>query len=73
MPFGLVQAQDFFLDCVGGHKVIDSHVLVLTDSVGSVGSLLLNCRIPTESPETASQMFERLIFYNLDNIYPVCH
>ena len=47
IAFGFVEAQDFLLNGVARNQVIDGHVLVLSDAVGTVGGLLLDGGIPS--------------------------
>ena len=46
VAFGVVQAQYLFLDGMLGNEVVDGHFLLLPDTVGAVGSLLLDGRVP---------------------------
>ena len=46
VAFGLVQTEDLLLDGVGSDEVIDRDVAMLTDTVGAVGGLLFDGRVP---------------------------
>jgi hypothetical protein len=45
-PLGVVQTYDFLFDGVFADQMIDGDGLMLSDSVGAVGGLLLYGRIP---------------------------